>query len=156
MKLLYKMIFFFLILHVTILMVNSMNLFKGNELYSDVDTKNFDLTDPNDIVLFLFPAVDGNDNIVFSILVGGFMGLGGILSLVVSLKTGNFGVVVVTLIGASFVPMILNSMKLFKQILLASGSQSQAVIYLAACFSVAVIFLIVITMLETLTHGRGG
>lgn len=153
MKLLYKLIFFFMILHVTILMINSLGVFPKT-LYSDAETKLYDFSDPNDILLYLFPAVDGTDNILFSILAGGFLGLAGILAMIASLKTGNFGIVIVTLIGASFVPMILKSMDLLNKILYIGDSE--AMIYLAACFSIGVIFLIVITMLETITHGRSG
>jgi len=153
MKLLYKLIFFFMILHITILMINSLGVFP-NTLYSDEETREYDFNDPNDILLYLFPAMDGTDNILFSILTGGFVTLASLAALLVSLKTGNFGVVIVTLIGASFVPMILSSLNLFKKILYVGDSQ--AMIYLAACFSICIIFLIVITMLETITHGRSG
>ena len=153
MKLLYKLIFFFMILHMTILMINSLGVFP-NTLYSDAETREYDFSDPNDILLYLFPAMDGTDNIMFSILTGGFVTLASLVALLVSLKTGNFGVVIVTLIGASFVPMILSSLNLFKKILYVGDSQ--AMIYLAACFSICIVFLIVIYMLETVTHGRGG
>lgn len=153
MKLLYKVIFFFIILHVTILMINSLNIFP-NALYSDEDTREFDFSNPNDILLFLFPAMDGEDNILFSILTGSFLGLAGILAIIASVKTGNFGIIIVVLIGSSFVPMILNSMDLFKKIVYVGDSE--ALVYLAACFSICVIFLVVITMLETITHGRSG
>ena len=153
MKLLYKLIFFFMILHITILIINSLGVFP-NTLYSDEETKEYDFSDPNDILLYMFPAMDGTDNILVSILTGGFVTLASLAALLVSLKTGNFGVVIVTLIGASFVPMILRSMDLIKKILYVGDNQ--AMIYLAACFSIGVIFLIVITMLETITHGRSG
>lgn len=155
MKLLYKMMFFFIILHVTILMVNSLGVFPKT-LYSDEDTRTYDFSNPGDVLVYLFPVMDSKDpdtNLFGAIITGSFIGLASLLAIGATILTKNYAPIVVTLLASSFVPMILRSMDTFKKILYVD---SEVMIYLFICFSICITFLIAITFIEMLTHGRSG
>jgi hypothetical protein len=154
MKALYKMILFFAIFQVTVLMVNSMNIFPSEStFYNDMDTDEYDLSTAEGIVKFLFPAINGED-LTVSLLVGGFTTLGVLFGLAVSIATKSLAPLVISILGASMIPMVMNSWKIFNKIFYEFDSA--ALQYLGLCLGVGIIVIAIITILEMPTHGRSG
>jgi len=154
MKLIYKAIIFFAVFHIVVLMINSLNVFPAEAtLYSDADTAEYDFDDPADLVAYIFPAIGGKD-ITFSILVAGFTTLGAFLGIGLSVVTHSLAPIAIYLLGATMIPMMLNSWGFFNKLLY--NWDSEQLVYLAIALGVGLIIISLITIIEMATHGRSG
>lgn len=153
MKALYKVIIFFSIFHITVLMINSFGLFPGETLYSDATMSPYDIDSPAGFVAYIFPAINGED-VVFSLIVAGFTSLGVLLGLGVSIATHSLAPITISIIGATMIPMMLTSWNFFSKLLYHWDSDQLG--YLALALGVGLIVIAMITILEMATHGRSG
>lgn len=153
MKAIYKLVLFFAILQVVAPMVTVMNIFPTT-LYSDIELGSMD--DPNSLPTAeeLFSMLFAPDDTIFGlptislyVVMIAFTTLGTGIAIV----TKSWVPVVITLLGWSVVPMINTSRTFFEKILYTWNAPS--LIYLALIFGLGIIILLVITAIETATHG---
>lgn len=158
MKTLYKLMLFFAIFHGTVLMVNSMNIFPAESTFYSDPIYDGDLTVPENLIKFIFPALRGDDgsdleisiNIIAGILTGGVF----IIGVLISWISKSLAPIVIAVLGGSMIPMVMNSWKIFNKIFYEFDSAAME--YLALCFGVGIIVIAIITILEMPTHGRSG
>jgi len=157
MKTLYKIVLFFAIFQVVVLMVNSLGVFP-NTLYSDVDTTDLFNDDGSitaqGIVAFLFPQIttsEGSEDFTFSLVAAGFTSIGMIIAIGISAATRSLAPIVIGFISLSIVPMVLTSWSFFRKMFY--NWDTSAMVYLSIAIGVGILILAVITILETPTHG---
>lgn len=159
MKLLYKIMILMIIFPVVILMVNSMNIFP-NTFYSDAEVQSvYDISttsSPESIVSTMlvpnvsFLGVGADSALTIGLIIAVFLGLGS----AAAIATHSFAPVVISFMGYSFFVMMTKSMGFFNKIFNNFGGNE--VIYLGICFGVGLVALVIIYIMETPTHGRGG
>lgn len=136
----------------TALIVSSMNIFPSDSiLFSDFDliTKIEEGTDPAGIIGYiLFPAEDGYD--IFAVILTTV----GIVGTVVGFATKNISVVMVGLTVTLFSPLIGHSSTFFRT--LFTTWDVTALTYLGVAIAVGIAATLIITLLETPTHGKSG
>ena len=155
MKNIYKIILFFAIFEVTVLMINAMDIFP-NELYSDSDTELEKLESsegPWEIVRTLF--VPSSNSYISNIGIAGIVGLfvigGGVAAY---FSHGNMSGLVIVFFCYVFFTMITNSIGFFDKIFRHYNEAGSAMVYLGVCLGVAIFIIFIITIVETPTHGR--
>jgi len=156
MKALYKIIIFFAVFQLTVIIVNLLGIFPYT-LYSDIETQELQgIRNPIDYLPYFFSLPDfaglGSffTNFTFAMLVFIFAGIGAVYAR----ATHNWSPVIVIIIASSFVPMITRSSKFFNKLFYTWDVP--ALTYLAVTLGVAIILIAIITIVETPTHGKSG
>ena len=154
MKNMYKIILFLAIFQITVVMVESLEVFP-NSFFKENEIETLDIKDTDDMpqaaeTIFsnmFIPSQSffGKMRYGVAILVG---------TAISFLTKQNPAVIVVAVLGYSFFNMITNSFGFFSNLFRTWDSPS--LIYLGICFGVGLVIIVVITILEQLTHGRSG
>jgi len=161
MKLMYKIMLFMIAFQFTILILNATNVFpEDGQFYSDtdIDVNVRDSDTAIDSFGYIFVpdgnhlglTADDNGMITISAVITVFLAVGAIGAWV----THSFVPVVVVFMGYMFFVMITRSMSFFQK--LFTNWDNQIMLYLSICLGVAIFFIVLITIVETPTHGRSG
>lgn len=159
MKVIYKIIIFFAMFQLSVLIVNTLNIFPLDALlYSNLEVENLQSGDVWTVYGELFTFDTGItipylgtfneasvDALMTMFIVGG---------VVVSIFTRNPSLIAVAVIGYLYVPIIVNSFDFFRKIFLYPDVPS--VTYLGVSMGVGILIIAVITIIEMTTHGRSG
>lgn len=160
MKTLYKLIYWFIIFQMVILLINFLNVFPPEyTFYSDLemDALRENVTDGDilGIISWMFvppteylPANLASYEFTIPLIVLMFVGVGTAFAWV----TQSFVPVVVIIIGVSFYSMFIKSISFFKTIL--QGADNQALWALGMILMIGVILALIFTLVETPTHGE--
>lgn len=162
MKNIYKVFIFFMMFQMMAVVIAALNVFpSGAVLYSDIDIDEIEAraNDPVQIISYFitptggytsFPSNPGG--VLFSINV--ILLAAGIGGAVVGFITKNVGLAMMGIIAAMFVPMISKSMTFF-QVIFSTWNVS-SLSYLGVTIGVGLVTVLIITLLETPTHGKSG
>jgi len=144
----------------TAIVVSTLGVFpSGTTLFSDLNVEDIEGMDFIEIISYLITPDDGynipgftGDQTAFTIgLITAFIGIGGV---VVGAITKNVSIAVTTLIAVIFVPMVTKSMNFFQR--LFTTWDTPALTYMGITIGVGIMAIIIITLLETPTHGNSG
>ena len=160
MKNLYKIVLFLAIFQITVVMVESLDVFP-NTFFATSDVDELDIEQADDMPeaaetifsnMFLpSQSFFGTARYGVAALVGVFLTVGTAVSF---LTKQNPAVIVVAVLGYSFFNMISNGFDFFSNLFMNWDSPS--LIYLGIAFGVGLVIIVIITILESLTHGRSG
>jgi len=148
MKLLYKMMIFFLVFYGMVIVVNSLGIFP-NTLYGDSD-----LSSPNGIMAALFvpSAISGlGDWTVLAVV--GFIAGGAIVT---GFITQNIQLPALTIIGILFFNMITKSYGFMTGLFNKVNTRPDSIVYLGYVVGAAIIVVGLITVVEFLGQGGSG
>ena len=158
MKLMYKIIIFFLVFYMMILVVNSLNVFpEDGVFYSDdaeselssLKGKRFE-----SVTMYLFtPKIaygltEGSVTALVIFIVG-FAALTGIL-------THNAVMPAVVIVGYCFFVMLTRSYSFFEKIFYGASYTNDSMQYLAICIGAGLVVIAMITVVEMVAQGRSG
>lgn len=152
MKRLYKVVLFFAVLHLVVIMISLLNIFPST-LYSDAEINTLREnvgTDPLSIFSYLFAPdtnIWGSNTISVSAIITAFA-VGGTA---IAVLTKSWTPAIITLLGLSFLPMLLRSRTFFDKMFTTWDSASLT--YMAIIFGVVLILFVVFTILEVPSHG---
>lgn len=155
MKKIYKIMIFLVLFQFSVVIVNALEVFPSeNTFYSDAETRSIrELDSPTDALSYFFelPGIPGlsalQTTFTFGMLVILFLSIGA----AIARATHSWSPVIVVIIATSFVPMLMKSLGFFNKMLY--NWNNQALMYLGLTLGVGIIILVVITILETPTHG---
>lgn len=154
MKLLYKIILFFAFFQMMVLIINSLGVFP-HTLYDDMETSKYDFDSPEEIFGYLFLpngevlgiSYDEPSGWTVAAIVLIFVGIGSAFAW----ATHSWTPVIITLLGISFFPMLINSLGFFNKILFER--QVVALEYMALLIGLGIVLIIIFSIIETPTHG---
>lgn len=153
MKNLYKIILFFAIFQMAVVIVGATNVFPYT-LYSDVETAELRAIDnPTDFLAYFFepPDIFGlSGTFTFAMFITVFFTLGA----AAAWATHSWTPVVVAFLATSFVPMMMKSFKFFNKLFYTWDVS--AVTYLGLCIAIGIVIIAVITIVETPAQGASG
>lgn len=157
MKTIYTIMIFLAIFQVTVILVNSLGVFPDDStFYSDIESSELQKAGNNPSTIFSKLFVPSDTNIAgFSLSSGSIIA---VIILIATLGTGiaiftqSFVPAILAIQGILFVPMITNSMTFFTK--LFRNFNSNSLTYLAVTIGVGFLIILLITVVETPTHGR--
>ena len=161
MKMMYKIMIFLAMFQITVIMVEALDVFP-NSFFKENEIETLDIKDTDDMPqaaetvfsnMFL-PSQDifpGYARYGVAILVGMILTVGVIISFATKQPPAS---IVVAVLGYSFFNMISNGFSFFSNLFRTWDSPS--LIYLGLSIGVGLVIIVVITILESLTHGRSG
>lgn len=158
MKTIYKLMIFLAIFQLVPLMINSLGVFPDVYVfYSDVDQApaienvpyTYNYSGAEQIFYTLFTPKENQyfSSASITVILATFIGVGS----VVAVFTKNYVLIPLLFQGYMVTVMLSKSMNFFGK--LFGNWDSMALLYLGLIFGVCVVILIVITMMETVTHG---
>jgi len=160
MKLLYKIIIFLAMFQIVVVAVESTSIYP-NSFFEENEIETLEIEEEDDIpnamnVIFenmFLPSegIFGEIRYGVAVLVGIFLVAGTAVSF---LTKQNPAVIVIAVLGYSFFNMISNSFGFFSN--LFRNWNSTALIYLGVAIGVGLVIITIITILETISHGRSG
>lgn len=157
MKSIYKIFIFFLMFQMSAIIISGLNIFPSVGLYSDLNYNDIQGKDAIQIISYFITPTGGYSQAgsyypVFGIeLILGIIGVAGVL---IGFLTKDVSIAVVGLIAAIFVPMIAKSMGFFNR--LFNQFDTPSLVYLGLAMGVGIAAIVIITLIETPTHGRSG
>lgn len=156
MKGMYKVILFFAMFYMSVIVVNSLGVFP-NTFYSDAEVADLrGQNGPMGIISYLFalPDIPGVSALfstfTFAMLTTLFLVIGA----AIARATQSWTPVLVVIITSSFVPMLSKSWGFFRK--LFTNWDVESMTYLALALGVGLFIIVVITIMETPSHGRSG
>jgi len=162
MKSIYKVMMFFLIFYMTVVIIDVSEVFPNDStFYSDADIQSLkDADSPTDAFVWIFTPNS------FSYEIGGttynevtiwlVLAVFGLVGTAAALFTKSFLPAVFTLYGLIFIPMFTKSYGFFNKLFQIGRTDDSlsTLVYLAITFGLALMGLILITMMEMPAHGR--
>lgn len=162
MKLMYKIILFFVIFYIVVIMINLLNIFPQEaQFYSDSnELKQLKESDgsPRDAAtilgLLFVPSVNayGLDGIAVSVITGFIIG-GAIVSGII---IDNAAIPSIIIVGFLFFNMISTSYSFFQNLFEGNSWTTNSLQFLAICIMIAAIMVTLFTLVEMQTQGRSG
>ena len=158
MKLMYKIMIFFVIFYMMILVVNSLSIFPHDAIfYSDLtedelkDIKNLEY-EAVVTTLFVPQEAYGLSDAAVTSLVIFIVGLGALTAIL----THNPIMPAVVIVGYCFFVMLTNSYDFLQKIFYNPSWSSTSLQYLAVCIGAGLVVIAMITVVEMTAHGRSG
>ena len=156
MKLLYKIIILAVSFHFMVLIVNSLGAFPIT-LYSDADVEDIaGISSPADALGYFFslpenlPIPEEITTFTIGFVVICFITIGA----AIAIFTHSWAPVVITIIGTSFIPMLIKSWSFFQKVF--TNWDTPSLMYLGILIGFLVLLIGLFTIMETPTHGRSG
>lgn len=155
MKAIYKIILFFAIFQLVVVLVNIIDVFPTT-LYTDSETEDLrGAKGPLGVLNYLFsvpeiPGLGGYTTFTFGMIAFLFLVVGA----AIARATHSWTPVIVVMICTTFVPMLTNSYNFFNKMF--TNWNNLTLVYLGLIFGVGIVIIVLITIAETPTHGRSG
>ena len=153
MKLIYKVLIFFTVFYVTILMVNAMEIFP-NTFYSDQET-GITSNNPGGVITSIFVPALNNWGLssataaaLTAFIVGGAIGTGILVQSPVLPS--------VIIMGYLFFNMMTRSYDFFDKLFTNWGGQGTSIFYLGLCIGAGLFVVGLISIIEMVAQGRSG
>jgi hypothetical protein len=157
MKTLYKIIIFFAMFQMSILVINATGVFGNNTFYSDAELGRLqNMEDPTVIIgyIFGFPEIPGVPAHItvfgFPFLIAAFTIAGAIYAW----KTHSYAPITIVVIAGAFLPMIAKSLGFFQKMFTNWETAASSLMYIGIALSVGIFIIAIITIIEMPTHGR--
>lgn len=158
MKKLYKIMLIFIMFELTIIFVNLLAVFPYT-LYSEADVSDIsNISDPAVLLgkFFTIPAITISNveiteeaaTFTFYLFISSFF----IVGAAIAKLSGDWTLIITTIIGMMFVPMILRSRNLFEKLFVTW--ETPALSFMVILIFVGLLYIALITIVETPTHGR--
>lgn len=144
MKLLYKILLFFVVFYGVVIFVNSLNIFP-NTLYGD--------SDKGILGNIFIPGSIGDINFTWVATIAGIITGGAIIT---GFLTQNIQIPAITVLGVIIFNMITNSWNFVTGVFYKFNNRPDSLVYLGACIGAAVVVVGLITVIESVLQGGSG